>query len=105
MYEPTPIDVIASIADSEGDIAPSLARIIRAYIKEMDGEEGFGKELARISRDEDMTPSVRASVMNNVLRLVGQTHEGDRSPLPVDDKQLDAIEQALYGDREAANGS
>ena len=92
----TPETLMEEVAKAQLDISVSLQRVLAGYIKEMNGPEKFGEELAKLSRDDELNASARVSIMNNITKLMGQYANKANDNDLEDKEQLQAILKQSY---------
>jgi hypothetical protein len=76
MAQDSPEQLIHDVAESDGDIALDLRRVLRGFIKRTDGPEAFGEELGNMFLDEEVPVSSRVTLGNSMTKLLGTYGEG-----------------------------
>ena len=95
MQTPEPNDLIAQIADAQGDITLSLQRVLSGVVAKLGGPEQLGRIIGEMIEDTELTIAARVSLVNNVTRLMGQYGESDSDNGLLDEEQITARLRAL----------
>jgi hypothetical protein len=87
---PAAEEVIDQLVEARGDITLSLSCVLRGCIAEVGGESAFGQIIGRIITDPDVPIPSKVNLMNNMMKLMGQYGDTEKTNDLLTDEQITA---------------